>query len=226
MLFERVNYDHYKKIRQIKGMRKSWISQYFKQYLFSGTFIYSLIFASLHFFLDSDKNGLFVRTYGLIIMDAVANVLYLILYIFQSEKDMINDYLKNKKQQVDLKTPLLDKKIGKNGTVSAFKIMIFLLFSILYVFYLYSYKYFINVDMFMTKKSAFEYVMFFISIAYFEVFWEDGVKNFSCNLKNLKGITKNDSSVRKTTFYLFLFLVALYQIYSFISELSYGISLL
>ena len=68
--------------------------------------------------------------------------------------------------------------------------------------------------------------MFFISIAYFEVFWEDGVKNFSCNLKNLKGITKNDSSVRKTTFYLFLFLVALYQIYSFISELSYGISLL
>ncbi len=217
---------HYKKIRQIKGMRKSWISQYFKQYLFSGTFIYSLIFASLHFFLDSDKNGLFVRTYGLIIMDAVANVLYLILYIFQSEKDMINDYLKNKKQQVDLKTPLLDKKIGKNGTVSAFKIMIFLLFSILYVFYLYSYKYFINVDMFMTKKSAFEYVMFFISIAYFEVFWEDGVKNFSCNLKNLKGITKNDSSVRKTTFYLFLFLVALYQIYSFISELSYGISLL
>lgn len=217
---------HYKKIRQIKGMRKSWISQYLKQYLFSGTFIYSLIFASLHFFLDSDKNGLFVRTYGLIIMDAVANVLYLILYIFQSEKDMINDYLKNKKHQVDLKTPLLDKKIGKNGTVSAFKIMIFLLFSILYVFYLYSYKFFINVDMFMTKKSAFEYVMFFISIAYFEVFWEDGVKKFSCNLKNLKEITKNDSSVRKTTFYLFLFLVAFYQIYSFISELSYGISLL
>ena len=159
-------------------------------------------------------------------MDAVANVLYLILYIFQSEKDIINAYLKHKRQQIDLKTPLLDRKIGKNGTVSAFKIVIFLLFSILYVLYLYSYKYFINVDKFMTKKSAFEYVMFFISIAYFEVFWKDGVKKFSCNLKNLKEITKNDSSVRKITFYLFLFLVALYQIYSFISELLYGILLL
>lgn len=217
---------HYKIIRQIKGMRKSWISQYLKQYLFSGTFIYSLIFASLHFFLDSDKNGLFVRTYGLIIMDAVANALYLILYIFQSEKDIINAYLKHKGQQVDLKMPLLDRKIGKNGTVYAFKIGIFLLFSILYIGYLYSYKYFIKVDKFMTIKSAFEYVMFFFSIAYFEVFWKDGVKKFSCNLKNLKEITKNNSSVRKITFYLFLFLVALYQIYSFISELLYGISLL
>lgn len=217
---------HYKKRRQIKGVLKSRFRQSLKQYLFSITFIYSLIFASIHFFLDLDKNGLFVRTYGLIIIDVIANVLYWILDAFQSAKEMKNVYLKNKRQQVDFTTPLLDKKIGGNATVSAFKMIFFLFFSMLYILYLYLNRYFKNVDLFMTKKSAFDYVMFYISIAYFDIFWEGGVKKFFCNLKNLNLITENYSYVRKTAFYLFLFLVALYQMYSFISELSYGISLL
>ena len=78
----------------------------------------------------------------------------------------------------------------------------------------------------MTWGSAFEYVMFFLSVAYFDIFWDGGIKKFSYNLKNLKKITENDVLVKKTLFYCFLCLIALYQLYSIISNLLYGISLL
>ena len=137
------------------------------------------------------------------------------------------EYLKNKKQQEFFWQPLIDKKMGKNSIVAAFKLIFFLLLTIGYLIYTYAYYcFFKNTYAFMTWGSAFEYVMFFLSVAYFDIFWDGGIKKFSYNLKNLKKITENDVLVKKTLFYCFLCLIALYQLYSIISNLLYGISLL
>lgn len=221
------NYYQQKKLRQIKGIQKGWICQYLKEYLLSGVFIYSLLFAIIHFFIDLDKNGLFIRTFGIVLIDVTANIAYLILYSIQSKREQVNNYLKNKKQQEFFWQPLIDKKMGKNSIVAAFKLIFFLLLTIGYLIYTYAYYcFFKNTYAFMTWGSAFEYVMFFLSVAYFDIFWDGGIKKFSYNLKNLKKITENDVLVKKTLFYCFLCLIALYQLYSIISNLLYGISLL
>ena len=215
-----------KKIRKIRGKKKERIRQYLTQYILSFPFVYSLIFATLHFFFDKDKNGLFLITYGLIMIDIFSNVLYLKLSISQLERDLINDHLKSKKQFLDLKPLLLDKGSERLYIVISFKLLLFLAISAIYILYLYGMKYLFGIDAFMTNKSAFEYTMFFCSIVSFEVFWIGGVKNISYNLINLKAITKDDSLGKKIIFYSLLIFVILYKMFSKISDFFYGISFL
>ena len=73
----------------------------------------------------------------------------------------------------------------------------------------------------MDMSDAFDYIMFFVSIAYFNVYWDGGYKNFLSNLKNIKSITENDKFLKKYMFYLILIFVAAYQIYTSISDVVY-----
>ena len=217
---------HEKKMRQIRGMGREQAWQCAKEYLLSGAFIYSLVFAIVHFLFDEDKNGLFIRTFGLVLIDAAATGIYDVLSICQNMRESVNAHLKNKKKPECFKTPLLEPNIGKNGAVCGFKIILFLAVSVLYGTYLYLYKWITGTDIFMTGESAFGYVMFFISVAYFDVFWEGEFKRIFTDWGKLKELTKEDSFLQKYGFYLFLLLVAGYQVYSFLGDLWYGISML
>ena len=212
---------HYKKIRQIKGMKKGYIKKYLIEYIVSDKLLFGLICASLHCFYDSDKNGLFLRTYGLIIIDAIASILYMVAYLKQFETDSINNYKKNKKEKYVSKTPLLDTKIGKYHTIIGYKILISITAALLYFVQVTIYH-----GTYMTWKSGIDFIMFFFSLMYFDVFWEGGFKKFFYNLNSLKEMTNNESFFRKNILYLLLFLVALYQVWSFVSEILFCLSLL
>jgi hypothetical protein len=212
---------NYKKIRQIKGMKKGYIKKYLIEYIVSEKLIFGLICASLHCFCDSDKNGLFLRTYGLIIIDAIASILYMVAYLKQFETDSINNYKKNKKEKYVSKPPLLDTKLGKDNTIIGYKILIWIIVALLY-----SLKVFINHGTYMTMKSGVDFTMFYFSLMYFDVFWKGGLKNFFYNLNSLKEMTNNESFVRKNVLYLLIFLVALYQIWSLKSEVLFCLSFL
>ena len=53
-----------KKSDKLKGW-KGYIKKYLREYIVSVKFLFGLICASLPSFCDSDKNGLFLKTYGL-----------------------------------------------------------------------------------------------------------------------------------------------------------------
>lgn len=207
-----------KKSRQINGMVKGKMKKCILEYLISLPFIYSLIFATAHYFCDGNS---FINTYVLVIIDIMANAFYYSLYIAQYKRNLINDYFINKKQGYAFKIPLIDKEIRVSDTINAFRISFFSIFSVLYIIYLYFYNCSIGESQFMSIKDSFDYIMFFISIAYFNVYWDGGYKRFVSNLKSIKLITKNDNFLKKYTFYLVLIFVATYQIYICISDVLY-----
>lgn len=207
-----------KKYRQINGMVKSKTKRCILAYLLSFSFIYSLTFATTHYFYDGNS---FINTYGLVIIDIMANALYYFLYIVQYKRNLINDYFRNKKQEYVFKIPLIDKEIRMSDMINSFRICFFIIISILYTIYLNVYSPLIGKFQFMDMSDAFDYIMFFVSIAYFNVYWDGGYKNFLSNLKNIKSITENDKFLKKYMFYLILIFVAAYQIYTSISDVVY-----
>lgn len=213
-----------KKLKQIKGMTKGEGCKCIRECMLSFALVYSLIFATAHYFLDADS--LILCTYGVVLMEILASVAYCILHIIQYRRDLINQYLHNTGQTIRYKISLLDKRNGVSETISGFKICFFLIITIGYLFVNYSLMLFTGKGRFMDVNSAFDYVMFFISIAYFDIYWDGGYKQFVANLKNIIKITKDDNFFRKIVFYIILIVVAVYQIYAFISDMRYGIALL
>ena len=196
------------------------------QYILNIGFGYTLILAALHF-IDADEKNIytFLMVFGLIIMDIVIYTLYLLLHYRDRSIVMENTYWKNKKQHVESKTLLFDNKLDKDSLLVALKIIGYLLLAIIYLFIL-LYTTLTNTAVFMDFERTVGYAMLFVSIIYFDLFWAGGKKKFLSNIKSIKRITNKDSLPRKKGFYLILFVVALYQIYSFFPELQYGASLL
>lgn len=213
-----------RKMKTINGHTKEEFRECIQEYAFSFSVVYSLIFATVHFF--GDKDSLFINTYGIFAIDLLANIVYCILYSIQYKRNLINKHLENKNEPCCFRTPLLNENEEKSSTVNAYKMLLFLLVTMVYVVYLYVYKFFTGTSRFMDVSNALDYVMFFMSIAYFDFFWDVGYKKFGSNLKSIKSITKEDKILRKYAFYFVLLVVAIYQCYSFISDIMYGISLI
>lgn len=213
-----------KKKRRIDAIIKNKKKEILVNYFFSPSFFYMVIFASMHYFFD--KNSIFLSTFGVVIIDIVASFIYYIMYLQQVWRDEINIYYENKKKNKPFMVPLINKSIGEYETIAAFKIILFLILSIFVCIYYVIFGYILKSIEFMSASNAFEYAMFLISIAYFDVFWEGGVKKINYNFKRIRCLTKEDKIYKKIFFYILLFAVAMYQLYTFISDINFALKFL
>lgn len=208
---------HWKTRRKINGIIRGKRKELLKNYFCSLSFIYMIGFASLHYFLD--EGSIFLNTFGVVLIEMIASFIYYTLYLSQSRRDEINIACENKKIEKTYKIPLINKNIGEEGSISAFKMILFLICFLIMILY---YGIVGNISKeveFMSPSNAFEFIMFFVSIAYFDVFWEGGVKKFYSNFKRNRNITKEDKRYKKTFFYIILCAVAVYQLYDFILDI-------
>ncbi|MBU3227356.1 hypothetical protein [Clostridium algidicarnis] len=208
---------HWKTRRRINGLIRRETRKLLKKYFCSLSFIYMIGFAFLHYFFDEDS--IFLNTFGVVLIEMIASFTYYKLYLLQRKRDAINIVCENKKIQKPYKVPLIDKNIGEEGTIAAFKMVLFLICSFMMTLYYGIGGYIFKKVEFMSLSNAFEFGMFFISVAYFDVFWEGGVKKFYSNFKRMRNITEEDKRYKKIMFYVFLCFVAVYQLYVFISDI-------
>lgn len=197
----------------IKGEKRRLLKEYFC----SLSFIYMISFAYIHYF--SDKSSIFLNTFGVVFIEMMASFIYYKLYFLQRKRDAINIVCENKKKEKQYKVLLIDKNIGEEGTIAAFRMILFLFCSTGMTLYYGIGGYILKKVEFMSLSNVFEFVMFFISIVYFDLFWEGGIKKFYSNFKRNLNITKNDKIYRKILFHILLCFVAIYQLYVFISDI-------
>lgn len=204
--------------RKIKAIKKNRTREVLINYFVSFSFLYMLLFAGIHYFKDDD--ALFINTFGVVIIDVVASLIYYILLIKQIGRNQINICYENKKKTQPFPVSLIDKNLGENGTISAFKMIIFIIVLILLSIYCLISVYYLSKAPFMSINNALDFVMFFISIAYFDLFWEGGIKKLSFNFRRVLYLTSEDNFFIKTIFFSLLSIVAMYQLYTFIIDCS------
>ncbi len=65
----------------------------------------------------------------------------------------------------------------------------------------------------MNFSNGSTFAMNFLTLMYFELYWEGGPKCIESNWNNIKMTTKNDKLFEKISFYVFLSIILLYQVY-------------
>lgn len=167
---------HWKTKRKIEAIVRIERKKLLKNYFCSVSFIYMILFASLHYFFD--KDSIFLTTFGIVIIDLIASYIYFKLFLLQSRRDGINITYEHKKLEKRYKLPLIDRTNTQETTISMFKMIILLLSYIVLSFYYLIYGNLIKKVEFMSVPNSIECVMFFISIAYFDIFFEGGIKKY------------------------------------------------
>lgn len=213
---------NWKTKRTIDGIVYGKRKEIFKNYFYSFYFTYMLFFSIFHYFFD--KDSIFINTFGVAIIDILASFVYYSLYILEYKRNQINIACKYKKLDKPYKIPLIDKNIGDEGSIAIFKLIIFLLLCIVLVFYYGVFGYILQKVEFMSLSNSFDFVMFFISVAYFDMFFEGDFKYLTFNINRIKFLVKDDIPVKRIAFYMFLSFVAIYQFYTIYSDLSFFIN--
>lgn len=213
-----------KTLRKIRGMINGEIKEIVKKYFLSLSFFYMISFAFLHYILD--KDSIFLTTFGVVIFDMVASCIYYTLYILQYRWDKLNIAHENKKIEKPYKIPLIDKNNGEAETISAFKMILFFICAMFLSVYYFFFGYVLHDVKFMSISNSFEFSMFFMSVAYFDLFFEGGFGKLRFNLRRIKFLTRDDILIKKLGFYLLLLSVAIYQIYAYGTDIILLVSII
>ena len=210
-----MNRLHLKAQRRIRGTVAGKRKDLMLSYFFSFSFAYMVVFASLNYFMND--SSILINTFGVVAIDVVASLFYCMVYTLHYKRKLINAGYYNKKIEVLYKFRLLREKMSEVEKLTAFKLIIFFIVTFFVMLY-YSIGGALGVVEYMSLRNAFQYAMFFLSTAYFPLFFKSRFRKYIPNFELINELNAGNKLTFKIGFYIFIFFVLFYQLYVLISN--------
>lgn len=228
-----------KKLKRINKQKKRKNEEVFHNYFLSISYIYMVVFAVLHYFLDKDSH--FINTFGVLIINIIANFIYLKIVVKEFEISESNNYFRRINKSEFCKQSLINKK-SEGQEIVAFKVVFILALVFVYILCCTLSK---KIE-FMDSKNAFDFMMFYLSTIYIDAFWNGRSKKLLSNLiprppekeKNIKMVQRwfcnfkisiqnlnliyeinEKNAFKRIIFWIFLLAIMMYQPYQVLQDM-------